>query len=102
MNSLRSSVAIAGVGETRLGKVPEYGCLQLYALAAKQAIEEAGLTIADIDGVLTIDSMAEPAVFRARVSSRGPAAESSTSPEITARVTDTAAASVQSPPGAAE
>jgi acetyl-CoA acetyltransferase len=60
MNSLRSSVAIAGVGETRLGKVPEYGCLQLYALAAKQAIEEAGLTIADIDGVLTIDSMAEP------------------------------------------
>lgn len=42
------------------------------------------------------------AAFRAQISPRGPAAESSTSPEITARVTDTAAASVQSPPGAAE
>jgi acetyl-CoA acetyltransferase len=54
------SIAIAGVGETRLGSVPEYGCLQLYALAAKEAIEDAGLSIGDIDGVLTIDSMAEP------------------------------------------
>jgi hypothetical protein len=44
----------------------------------------------------------KPAVFRARVSPRGPAAESSTSQGVTARVTDTAAASVQSPPGAAE
>jgi acetyl-CoA acetyltransferase len=56
----RGSVAIIGVGETPVGVVPQYGCMQLYALAAKQAIEEAGLSIADIDGVLTIDAMAEP------------------------------------------
>jgi len=34
--------------------------MQICALTAKEAIEEAGLTIDDIDGVLTIDSMAEP------------------------------------------
>lgn len=54
------NVAITGVGETRLGKIPELGCMQLYALAAREAILDAGLTLNDIDGVLTIDSMAEP------------------------------------------
>jgi hypothetical protein len=42
------------------------------------------------------------AAFRAQISPRGPAAESSTSPEIAARARDTAAAPVQNPPGAAE
>ncbi len=60
MGAISGTVAIAGVGETRLGKVPELGCLQLYAKAAKEAIEDAGLTIEDIDGVLTLDAMAEP------------------------------------------
>ena len=60
MSNMFGSIAIAGVGETRIGSLPEYGCLQLYALAAKAAIEDAGLSIGDIDGVLTIDSMAEP------------------------------------------
>ena len=40
--------------------------------------------------------------FRTQISPRGPAAESSTPPEIAARVKDTAAASVQPPRGAAE
>lgn len=60
MAQFSGSVAITGVGETKIGRVPELGCFQLYALAAKEAIEDAGLTLADIDGVLTIDSMAEP------------------------------------------
>ena len=59
MSWKKSAAAIVGVGETRIGRIPEYGCLQLYALAAREAIEDAGLTLADIDGVLTIDSMAE-------------------------------------------
>jgi hypothetical protein len=42
------------------------------------------------------------AAFRAQNSPRGPAAESSTSPEIAARAKETAAASIQNPPGAAE
>lgn len=53
-------IVISGVGETKLGKIPEYGCMQLYALAAMEAIRDAGLELGDIDGVLTIDSMAEP------------------------------------------
>ncbi len=58
--SLAEAVAISGVGETALGSIPDQGCLQLYALAAKEAIEDAGLELGDIDGVLTIDAMAEP------------------------------------------
>jgi hypothetical protein len=42
------------------------------------------------------------AVFRAQMSPRAPAAESSTSQGVAARVQDTEAASVQSSPGAAE
>lgn len=60
MSWKRGATAIVGVGETRMGRVPELGCMQLYALAAKEAIEDAGLTLGDIDGVLTIDAMAEP------------------------------------------
>ncbi|GAM97766.1 thiolase [alpha proteobacterium U9-1i] len=60
MTGLRASTAIVGVGETKLGKTPESSCMQLCAQAAKQAADEAGLRLSDIDGVLTIDSMAEP------------------------------------------
>jgi len=60
MTELSSWVTISGVGETRLGALPDQGCLQLYALAAAEAIRDAGLSIGDIDGVLTIDAMAEP------------------------------------------
>lgn len=60
MTGLRGATAIVGVGETRLGKTPESSCLELCAQAAKQAADEAGLKLSDIDGVLTIDSMAEP------------------------------------------
>jgi hypothetical protein len=42
------------------------------------------------------------AVIRAQMSPRTPAAESSTSQGVAARVKDTEAASVQSSPGAAE
>lgn len=58
--TLRGRAAIVGVAETRLGSVPELTPMQMCAVAAKEAVEEAGLTFADIDGVLTIDAMAEP------------------------------------------
>lgn len=60
VSSFSGSAAIVGVGETPIGRLPQFGCLQLYAMAAKSAIEDAGLELADIDGVLTIDAMAEP------------------------------------------
>jgi acetyl-CoA acetyltransferase len=58
--SLRSKVAIAGVGESRIGKVPDRTGLGLNAEAAKHAIEDAGLAPGDIDGVLTAYSFTEP------------------------------------------
>lgn len=60
MSSLSGKAAIVGVSETKMGSLPELGCMQICALTAKEAIEDAGLTLGDIDGVLTIDAMAEP------------------------------------------
>jgi len=46
-------IAIVGVGESDLGTVPDKDPMQLHAQAAKRALEECGLTNADVDGVLT-------------------------------------------------
>jgi acetyl-CoA acetyltransferase len=45
--------AIAGVGESRLGRVPGMPALALQREAAEAALADAGLTFADIDGLLT-------------------------------------------------
>ena len=57
---LRNKVVIAGVGESRIGKVPEMTGLGLNAEAARRAVADAGLEMADIDGLLTAYSMTEP------------------------------------------
>lgn len=48
-----SNVRIAGIGESRLGKVPDRSALQLQSDAAQAALADAGLTMADIDGLIT-------------------------------------------------
>jgi acetyl-CoA acetyltransferase len=58
--SLKNKVAIVGVGESEIGKVPNMSGLGLNAQAAKRALDDAGLTVADIDGVLTAYSFTEP------------------------------------------
>lgn len=58
--TLRNSVAIAGVGESEIGRVPRMTGLGLNAQAAKRAIEDAGLSPGDIDGLLTAYSFTEP------------------------------------------
>ena len=45
------AVYIAGVAETPLGKVPDQTELSMVALAAREALAEAGMTLADVDGV---------------------------------------------------
>ena len=47
----RGKYAIVGVGQSPLGKIPEYGDIGLFAIAAKNAIEDAGLKRADVDAV---------------------------------------------------
>ena len=47
------NAAIAGIGESRLGRVPGVTALELQREAAEAALADAGLTFADIDGLLT-------------------------------------------------
>ena len=49
----RNKVAIVGVGESDIGKVPHMTGLGLNAQAAKRALQDSGLKVSDIDGVLT-------------------------------------------------
>ena len=58
--SLKNKVAIVGVGESEIGKVPHMSGLGLNAQAAKRALDDAGLKVTDIDGVLTAYSFTEP------------------------------------------
>lgn len=61
MNKAASGkVAIVGVGESEIGKVPGMTGLGLNAQAAKRALDDAGLKVSDIDGVLTAYSFTEP------------------------------------------
>ena len=49
---VRGKVAIVGAAETtRLGLIPDMSAIELHADAARNAIRDAGLTNADIDGV---------------------------------------------------
>lgn len=47
----RTPVYIAGVAETPLGKVMDQSELSMVALAAKEALDEAGLRLKDVDGL---------------------------------------------------
>ncbi len=52
MTNVRGQVAIVGAAETtRLGVIPDMSAIELHADAARNAIGDAGLTNADIDGV---------------------------------------------------
>lgn len=57
---MKNKVAIVGVGESEIGRVPHMTGLGLNAQAAKRAIEDAGLKPSDIDGLLTAYSLTEP------------------------------------------
>lgn len=48
---MTAPVYIAGVAETPLGQVPDQTELSMVALAAREALAEAGLTLRDVDGV---------------------------------------------------
>lgn len=52
MESMRDKAAIAGVGYTPQGKVPGRSSMSFHIEAARNAIEDAGLKIADVDGLL--------------------------------------------------
>lgn len=60
MIDLKSKCAIAGIGETAVGKLPEMTSLAIQLQAIRLAIQDAGLHPADIDGVLAIQPGDDP------------------------------------------
>ena len=50
--SLRNRIAVCGVGNTTFGRLPGYTPYDLGLWALKEALDDAGLTRADIDGVI--------------------------------------------------
>ena len=50
---MKLNAAIAGVGTSRVGQVPDRSALQLQADATQAALADAGLSMRDIDGLLT-------------------------------------------------
>jgi acetyl-CoA acetyltransferase len=51
-NRLRDRCAIVGVGHSRLGRVPEFSASDLLLQAIKNALDDAGLDIKDVDGLI--------------------------------------------------
>jgi acetyl-CoA acetyltransferase len=58
--SLKNKVAIVGVGESEIGRVPHMSGLGLNAQAARRALDDAGLKMSEIDGLITAYSFTEP------------------------------------------
>jgi len=56
----RNEIIIAGIGESDIGKVPELSGLGLNAQATKRALDDAGMKLSDVDGLVTGYSMTEP------------------------------------------
>lgn len=63
MNSLRGQVAIVGAADTAVGKLPGSSPMALAAEAALAAIQDAGLRLADVDGLVTCNAMAQPLMY---------------------------------------
>ena len=67
MDSLRGKVAIVGAADTEVGVVPHLSATQLYVKGAKLALEDAGITKGDVDGLITCTSFVEPYMYHAEM-----------------------------------
>ncbi|MBI2880318.1 MAG: thiolase family protein [Candidatus Tectomicrobia bacterium] len=60
-DGIRDACAIAGIGETAIGKLPDRTSLSLHVEAAAAAIRDAGLSKEEVDGVLSMPPYDDPA-----------------------------------------
>ncbi|MBI1959896.1 MAG: thiolase [Candidatus Rokubacteria bacterium] len=60
MRSFKGQVAIVGVGETAVGKVPGRSALWFNAEATRLALEDAGIDKSQVDGLVTAPSFVAP------------------------------------------
>jgi acetyl-CoA acetyltransferase len=65
VSQLRGQVAIVGVGQTEVGHVPHLTATQMYARACRLALEDAGLSNHQIDGIITANSWSQPHYYHA-------------------------------------
>ena len=65
--SLQGVAAIVGVGETEVGNVPQYSSAQLYVKAIRAAVADAGIPLAEVDGLITGNSRFEPYLYHAEM-----------------------------------
>lgn len=63
--TLRGSVAIVGIGDTEVGKLPGRNATELTIDAAARALRDAGLPKGSIDGIVTSNSMVDPHMYHA-------------------------------------
>jgi acetyl-CoA acetyltransferase len=63
--SLRGAAAIVGAADTDVGKLPDRSATDLCVEAALKAVADAGLTLSDVDGLVTCNSMAQPYMYHA-------------------------------------
>jgi len=54
--SLKGKAAVVGVGEWGCGEAPGWSPLEILAKSAEAALDDAGLTLADVDGLFTASS----------------------------------------------
>ncbi len=62
---LGKGIVIAGVGETEQGKLEGRGSFQLLAEVTKITLDDAGVTLADVDGMVTAFSFVESTLMHA-------------------------------------
>jgi acetyl-CoA acetyltransferase len=67
MDSLRGKVAIVGAADTEVGKLPHIGPTALCIDAARRALDDAGISKDQVDGLVTCNSMVEPYMYHAEV-----------------------------------
>ena len=65
MESIRGKIAIIGAADTEVGKVPQLGATALCVDAARRAMDNAGISKDQVDGLVTCNSMAEPYMYHA-------------------------------------
>jgi acetyl-CoA acetyltransferase len=67
MAYLDGAIAIAGLGESAIGKVPGVSSVQLHAQAILAGLADAGLGLADVDCLITGNSRVAPYLYHAEM-----------------------------------
>jgi len=67
MTTIRGQTAIVGAADTLVGKVPQLGATELCVDAALRALGDAGIDKAQVDGLVTCNSMARPHMYHAEM-----------------------------------